>query len=88
VALRWLLGVIVTLVLLAYGLYPVRGTVEGVGTIEPVFEDLILITSHFSGIVTPMRVELLQESPPARRCSSTFPRVRPASGWARRSSSR
>jgi hypothetical protein len=49
------------LLLLVYGLYPVRGSVEGVGTIEPVFEDLILITSHFSGIVTRMRVELLQE---------------------------
>src|SRR5262245_49739390 len=60
VALRWLLTAIV-LLLLGYGLYPVRGTVEGVGTIEPVFEDLILITSHFSGIVTRMRVELLQE---------------------------
>ena len=58
--LRWSLAAIVLLVL-AYGLYPVRGTVEGVGTIEPVFEDLILITTHFSGIVTRMRVELLQE---------------------------
>jgi hypothetical protein len=46
---------------LAYVLYPIRSVVEGVGTIEPMFEDLILITTDFSGIVTRMRAGLHQD---------------------------
>jgi hypothetical protein len=73
--IRWSLAAIVLLVL-AYGLYPVRARSRGVGTIEPVFEDLILITTHFSGIVTRMRVEALAGGwPPARHSSSTFPKA-------------
>ena len=56
-----LLGAIVLVVPLAYVLYPVRSVVEGVGTIEPMFEDLILITSDVSGIVTRLRVERHQD---------------------------
>lgn len=59
--LLWLLSAIVLIVPLAYGLYPVASVVEGVGTIEPLFEDLVLITSDFSGIVTRMRVALRQD---------------------------
>jgi hypothetical protein len=63
--LVWLVGVIVLIAPLAYGFYPVASAVEGVGTIEPLFEDLVLITSDFSGIVTRMRVAL----PMCRRAS-------------------
>jgi hypothetical protein len=56
-----LLGAIVLVVPLAYVLYPVRSVVEGVGTIEPMFEDLILITTAVSGIVTRLRVERHQD---------------------------
>ena len=56
----WLI-VAIAVVALAYVLYPVRVVVEGAGTIEPEFEDLVLITSHFSGIVTRMRVGLHQD---------------------------
>ena len=59
--LLWLLAAIVLIVPLADGLYPVASAVEGVGTIEPLFEDLVLITSDFSGIVTRMRVGLRQD---------------------------
>jgi hypothetical protein len=41
VPLLWLLAAIVLIVPLAYGLYPVASVVEGVGTIEPLFEDLV-----------------------------------------------
>jgi hypothetical protein len=61
VPLLWLLAAIVLIVPLAYGLYPVASAVDGVGTIEPLFEDLVLITSHFSGIVTRLRVGLRQD---------------------------
>jgi hypothetical protein len=60
-SLLWLLAAIVLIVLLAYGFYPVASAVEGVGTIEPLFEDLVLVTSDFSGIVTRMRVGLRQD---------------------------
>jgi len=46
---------------LAYVLYPTRSVAEGVGTIEPMFEDLVLITTDFSGIVTRMRVGLHED---------------------------
>jgi hypothetical protein len=59
--LFWLLATIVLVVPLAYVLYPVRRVVEGVGTIEPVFEDLILITTDVSGMVTRLRVGLHQD---------------------------
>lgn len=58
--LLWVLGAIVLVVPLAYVLYPVRSVVEGVGTIEPMFEDLILITPDVSGMVTRLRVGLHQ----------------------------
>jgi hypothetical protein len=56
--LFWLLAAVVLVVPLAFVLYPVRRVVEGVGTIEPMFEDLILITTDVSGIVTRLRVGL------------------------------
>jgi hypothetical protein len=59
--LVWLVAAIVLIVPLAYGLYPVRSAVEGVGTIEPLFEDLVLITSDVSGMVTRLRVGLYQD---------------------------
>jgi hypothetical protein len=43
----------------------VASAVEGVGTIEPLFEDLVLITSDVSGIVT--RMALLEEKLPLER---------------------
>lgn len=36
-------------------------SLEGVGTIEPLFEDLVLITPNESGIVTRMHVSLHQD---------------------------
>jgi multidrug efflux pump subunit AcrA (membrane-fusion protein) len=45
----------------AYGLYPVRRVVEGMGSIEPVFEDLIVITPDRSGMVTRVRVSSGQD---------------------------
>jgi len=60
-----LLAAVVLIVPLAYGLYPVASAVEGVGTIEPLFEDLVLITSDVSGIVT--RMALLEEKLPLER---------------------
>src|SRR5258707_11641866 len=59
--LLWLLAAIVLIVPLAYGLYPVTSAVDGVGTIEPLFEDLVLITSDFSGIVSRTREALRQD---------------------------
>jgi hypothetical protein len=59
--LPWWLGALVLGAALAYVLYPVRSVVEGVGTVEPMFEDLILITTDVSGIVARMRVSLHQD---------------------------
>ena len=53
--------VAVALVALVFVLYPVRAVLEGAGTIEPEFEDLVLITTDFSGAVTRMRVTLHQD---------------------------
>ena len=57
----WLLATVVLIVPLAFVLYPVSRVVEGVGTIEPLFEDLILITTDVSGMVTRLRVGLHQD---------------------------
>jgi hypothetical protein len=57
----WLVTVIVLAVPLAFAVYPVHRSVEGVGTIEPLFEDLVLITPNESGIVTRMHVSLHQD---------------------------
>jgi hypothetical protein len=59
--LLWLVAALVLAVPLAYGVYPVRRAIDGVGTIEPLFEDLVLITPDESGIVTRMRVSLHQD---------------------------
>ena len=56
-----LLAGVVLIVPLAYVLYPVRSALDGVGTIEPTFEDLVLVTTDFSGIVTRVRVGLRDE---------------------------
>jgi len=57
----WLIAVIVLAVPLALAVYPVHRSFEGVGTIEPLFEDLVLITPNESGIVTRMHVSLHQD---------------------------
>lgn len=59
--LPWLLAAIVLALPLAYVLYPVRSMVEGVGRIELLFENLVLITPDVSGIVTRMRVGLHED---------------------------
>ena len=59
--LFWLLATVVLVVPLAFVLSPVSRVVEGVGTIEPLFEDLILITTDVSGMVTRLRVSLHQD---------------------------
>lgn len=59
--LPWYLGVIILAAAAAYALYPVGGVVEGMGVLEPVFEDLVLVRPDRSGIVTRMRVRRRQE---------------------------
>ena len=76
--LLWLLGAIILAVPLAYVFYPVRSVIEGVGTIEPTFEDLVLITSDISGIVTRMRVGLHDD---VERGAPLF-EYRPEGQWA------
>jgi hypothetical protein len=60
-SLLWLVAAIVLAVPLGYAAYPVHRTVEGDGTIEPLFEDLVLITPDESGVVTRMHVSLRQD---------------------------
>jgi hypothetical protein len=59
--LAWYLGAIALAAALAYVLYPVRRVVEGMGSIEPVFEDLIVVTPDRSGMVTRVRVSSRQD---------------------------
>ena len=59
--LAWYLGAIALAAALAYALYPVRRVVEGMGSIEPVFEDLIVVTPDRSGMVTRVRVSSRQD---------------------------
>jgi hypothetical protein len=55
------LGVLALGVALGYVFFPVRVMIEGTGTIEPLFEDLVLITTDVSGMITRMRVGLHQD---------------------------
>ena len=41
---------------LAYVLFPVRVVIEGVGTVEPVFEELVSITSDKPGVIVRVHV--------------------------------
>ncbi|MGH7302288.1 MAG: hypothetical protein ACRELZ_03290 [Candidatus Rokuibacteriota bacterium] len=48
-------------VALTYAFSPVRVVVEGMGTIEPVFEELALVTADKPGVITRVLVTPRQE---------------------------
>src|SRR6266850_5452494 len=49
---------------LVFLLYPMRVAVEGMGTIEPVFDDLVVVFPDVSGMVTRTRVSVGQDVEP------------------------
>jgi hypothetical protein len=59
--LAWSIGAIALAAALAYVLYPVRIVVEGMGSVEPVFEDLVVVVPDRTGMVTRVRVSPRQD---------------------------